>query len=98
MAKKKKPKRPTDADGVRVLVRNRQAGRDYHIHDQIEAGVVLVGSEVKSLRDSHATIGDAYVEIRAGQAWLLNATIREYPWANQFNHEPNRERKLLLHK
>lgn len=98
MAKKKRKKPGIAADGRKILVRNRSAGRDYHIHDTVEAGVVLVGSEVKSLRDAHGSIGEAYVQIRAGEAWLIGATIKEYPWANQLNHDPERERKLLLHK
>lgn len=85
-------------DGVRVLVRNRRASHDYQLHETLEAGMVLVGSEVKSLRDAGATLTDAYAEIRGGEVWLLGAKIKEYPWANQFNHEPTRPRKLLLHK
>jgi SsrA-binding protein len=82
----------------KVLVRNRQARHDYDIEATWEAGMVLVGSEVKSLRESHATISDAYAEIRGGELWLVNAKIDHYAWANQFNHEPTRPRKLLLHK
>jgi SsrA-binding protein len=98
---KKKPRAggaKPGADDVRVLVRNRRATHDYHIHDRIEAGVALLGSEVKSLRDARASIGDGYAEIRRGEAWLVNVQIQEYPWANQFNHDPLRPRKLLLHK
>jgi SsrA-binding protein len=85
-------------DGARVLVRNRRALHDYQIDETIEAGIVLLGSEVKSLRDAHAHLNDAYAEIRNDEVWLNNAQIQEYPWANQFNHEPMRPRKLLLHK
>lgn len=85
-------------EGARVLVRNRRALHDYEIHESVEAGIVLVGSEVKSLRDGHGNLNDAYAEIHAHEAWLVNAQIKEYPWANQFNHEPMRKRKLLLHK
>ncbi|MCG8417817.1 MAG: SsrA-binding protein SmpB [Proteobacteria bacterium] len=98
MAKKKRHKVGVAPDGTKLLVRNRRATHDYQIHETIEAGMVLVGSEVKSLRDSHASIGNAYVEFRAGEAWLVGATIKEYPWANQFNHDPERDRKLLLKK
>ena len=98
MAKKKRQKPGSAPEGTKLLVRNRTAARDYQIHDTIEAGLVLLGSEVKSLREAHATIGDAHVQIRQGEAWLIGATIKEYPWANQFNHEPGRDRKLLLHK
>jgi SsrA-binding protein len=86
-------------DGERkTLVRNRKALHDYEITETYEAGVQLVGSEVKSLRDSHASINEGFVEIRGREAWLLNVQIEEYPWANQFNHEPTRRRKLLLHR
>lgn len=85
-------------EGARVLVRNRRALHDYEIHESVEAGIVLVGSEVKSLREGHANLNDAYAEIHDHEAWLVNAQIKEYPWANQFNHEPTRKRKLLLHK
>ena len=85
-----------DGGEVRVLVRNRRAFYDYEIAERLEAGMVLVGSEVKSLRESKASLGEGYVEIRDGEAWLVGAQINEYPWANQFNHEPKRPRKLLL--
>jgi SsrA-binding protein len=82
----------------KILVRNRKALHDYEIGERYEAGVQLVGSEVKSLRDSHASINEGFIEIRGGEAWLVNVQIEEYPWANQFNHEPTRRRKLLLHR
>jgi len=82
----------------KILVRNRKALHDYEISERFEAGLLLVGSEVKSLRESHASIAEGFVEIRGGEAWLVAAQIEEYPWANQFNHEPTRRRKLLLHK
>lgn len=85
-------------EGATVLVRNRRALHDYEVHEVMEVGVVLLGSEVKSLRDAHANLSDAYAEIHSDEAWLFNAQINEYPWANQFNHEPTRRRKLLLHK
>jgi SsrA-binding protein len=97
MAKKQRTK-SVIPDGARVLVRNRRALHDYEIEETIEAGIVLVGSEVKSLREAHGNLNDAYAEIRNDEVWLNNATIQEYPWANQFNHEPTRPRKLLLHK
>jgi SsrA-binding protein len=87
-----------DADEKKSLVRNRKARHDYAIEATWEAGLSLLGSEVKSLRESHATIADAYAEMRGGELWLVNAKIEPYPWANQFNHEPTRPRKLLLHK
>jgi SsrA-binding protein len=97
MAKRKKPK-ATTADGVKVLVRNKRALHDYQIHERFEAGMVLEGSEVKSLREARASLAEGFAEIRNGEAWLLDVQIKEYPWANQFNHEPKRPRKLLLNK
>lgn len=95
---RKKTRASEAADGTRVLVRNRRATHDYEIHETFEAGIVLVGSEVKSLRESNASIGEGYVDIRDGEAWLIGVKINEYPWAHQFNHDPLRNRKLLLHK
>ena len=95
MAKKPKPKAD---DGLKVLARNRRALHDYAIEERLEAGVALTGSEVKSLRDQRATIGDGFVVLRRGEAWLVNVQIQEYPYAHQQNHEPMRERRLLLHR
>lgn len=86
------------ADDKKVLVRNRKARHDFEILATYEAGMSLVGSEVKSLRESHASITEAYAEVRRGEVFLMNAKIEPYPWANQFNHEPLRPRKLLLHR
>ena len=85
-------------DQKKVLVRHRKARHDYDIEATWEAGLALVGSEVKSLRESHAQISDGYAELRHGEVWLVNCKIEPYPWANQFNHEPTRPRKLLLHR
>jgi SsrA-binding protein len=85
-------------DEIKVLARNKKAFHDYQISDRYEAGLSLVGSEVKSLREARCTLTDGFVEIRGGEAWLVGVQINEYPWANQFNHEPRRRRKLLLHK
>ncbi len=83
---------------MKPICKNRRAFHDYFISDRYEAGIALVGSEVKSLRDGRASLGDAYAEVRDGELFLIGCHIGEYPWANQFNHEPRRERKLLLHK
>lgn len=96
MTRKAEKSRATDE--VKILVRNRRAFHDYDIAERLEAGIALVGSEVKSLRDQRASIGEGFIEIRDRQAWLVGVTINEYPWANQFNHEPTRRRRLLLHK
>ncbi len=85
-------------DAIKVLIRNRKALHDYAIEDRLEAGIALTGSEVKSLRDQRASLAEGYVTVRGGEAWLVAVQINEYPWAHQQNHEPTRERKLLLHR
>lgn len=82
----------------RVLVANRKARHDYEILETLEAGLVLVGTEVKSLRAGKANLGDSYAVVEGGEAWLLQLHISPYDRGNQFNHEPLRRRKLLLHK
>jgi len=77
---------------------NKKARFDYFIEDTFEAGMVLVGSEVKSLREGRVNIKDGYVRITEGEAFLIGVHINTYPYAHQFNHEPERDRKLLLHK
>ena len=81
----------------KIVCLNRQARHNYFIDEIYEAGLVLVGSEVKSLRDGKANLVDSYAQIRHGEAFLINAHISPYAGANQFNHEPTRIRKLLLH-
>jgi SsrA-binding protein len=85
------------AAGEKVVCVNRRARHNYFIDEVYEAGLVLVGSEVKSLRDGKANLSDSYAQIRRGEAFLVNSHISPYPGANQFNHEPTRTRKLLLH-
>jgi len=80
------------------VARNKRASHDYHILDTWEAGLVLTGSEVKSLRNGRANIGDAYANLRDGEVYLINLHISPYEQASYFNHEPTRTRKLLLHK
>src|SRR3954470_15377785 len=87
-----------DPDVTKVLLRNKRARHDYFVEQTIEAGMVLTGSEVKSLREAKAVISDAYVMVRKGEAWLINLQVQEYAWANRFNHLPKRDRKLLLHR
>jgi SsrA-binding protein len=82
----------------RIIAQNRKAYHDYHILDKFEAGIVLVGSEVKSLRQSKVSIAEAHVYEMGGEMYLLNSYIPEYLQANRFNHEPRRPRKLLLHQ
>ena len=87
-----------EADQVRSIARNRRARHDYHILETFEAGLVLTGTEVKSLRDGKANISDAYGTIRDGEAFLLNLHIAPYESRGYANHEPDRTRKLLLHR
>ena len=84
------------APAEKLVCVNRQARHNYFIDETYEAGMVLVGSEVKSLRDGKANLSDSYAQIRKGEAFLINFHISPYPGANQFNHEPTRTRKLLL--
>lgn len=83
---------------TKVIATNRKAGHDYLIHEKLEAGIQLVGSEVKSLRGAHVVIADGWVEVRKGQAFLHGVTINEYSQSNRWNHDIERVRKLLLHK
>ena len=85
-------------DELKVLAKNRKARFDYAIESTHEAGVVLVGSEVKSLREGQASLTDAYARERAGELWLVGAKIGAYSFAHTLNHDPERERKLLLHR
>ncbi|MBE7452169.1 MAG: SsrA-binding protein SmpB [Kofleriaceae bacterium] len=81
---------------VKVIATNRKASHEFHIHERLEAGLVLVGSEVKSLRDGKAVIADGWAAIEKGEGWLYGVQINEYPWANRWNHDVKRKRKLLL--
>ena len=85
-------------DNVKVVVRNRRARHDYHIEETIEAGIALIGSEVKSLRMGRASLQDSYAEIVGNEVILRNAHIDQYEPAARFNHDPLRPRRLLLHK
>ncbi|MBI3700271.1 MAG: SsrA-binding protein SmpB [Afipia sp.] len=83
---------------IKVVAENRKARFNYAIEDTVEAGVVLTGTEVKSVRNGKTTIAESYADSKGGEIWLVNANIPEYLQANRFNHEPKRTRKLLLHK
>jgi SsrA-binding protein len=85
------------AAGEKIICVNRRARHNYFIDETFEAGLVLLGSEVKSLRDGKANLVDSYAQIRRGEAFLVNTHISPYAGANRFNHEPTRTRKLLLH-
>jgi SsrA-binding protein len=84
--------------GRRLVAQNRKARHDYHVEDTWEAGLVLTGTEVKSLRAGRASLVDGYAVIRDGEAWLRGVHIPEYTEGTWNNHEPRRERKLLLHR
>ena len=77
---------------------NRKAFHDYEVLQRVEAGLVLTGTEIKSIRDGRVNLREAYARPESGELWLFNAHIAPYPAAHQFNHEPTRRRKLLLHK
>jgi SsrA-binding protein len=77
---------------------NRKARHEYAIEDTFEAGIVLTGTEIKSIRDGKANLQDAYARVEHGEAWLVGAHIAPWPGGNRLNHEPRRDRKLLLHR
>lgn len=87
-----------DASGRKIVADNRKARFNYAIGETFEAGIQLAGTEVKSLRNSRATIAESYVSPERGEVWLVNANIPIYLQANRFNHDPKRPRKLLLNK
>ena len=99
MAKADKTRsKPDSGDQIKNICRNRRATHDYEIHDRIECGLVLQGTEVKSLREGHASLEDAYAKIENGEIWLVGCEIQEYTYGNRLNHKPKRQRKLLLHR
>jgi len=82
----------------KVLAQNKKANHDYFIEETIEAGMVLTGTEIKSVRASKVQLKDSYVRVYQGEAWICNMHISPFEQGNRFNHDPLRERKLLLHK
>ena len=91
-------KKKDEADGVKVVCRNKRAFHEYEIADTLECGLVLTGTEVKSLREGSGSLEDAYAKIDGGEVWLLGSDIPEYSMGNRMNHKPKRPRKLLLHR
>jgi SsrA-binding protein len=87
-----------EQDGHKIIARNKRARHDYQIIDSWEAGIVLTGTEVKSLRDGKANLTDSYGILNDGEVFLLNLHISPYEQGNRFNHEPTRTRKLLMHR
>ena len=88
----------SDKEPIRVVARNRRARFEYELLDRLEAGLVLTGTEVKSLRNGKASLEESYAGVDRGEVWLLGCDIPEYLQANRMNHKPKRPRKLLLHR
>jgi SsrA-binding protein len=83
---------------AKTVAENRRARYDYAIEDTYEAGIMLTGTEVKSLRFGEGSIAESYAEVKEGEVWLVNSNVPEFSHGNRFNHEPKRPRKLLLHE
>jgi SsrA-binding protein len=83
---------------IKIIASNRKARHDYHIDDVLEAGIVLTGSEIKSVRAGQVNLRESYAVVRGDEIWLLNTHIAPYKQASYANHEPRRDRKLLLHR
>jgi SsrA-binding protein len=98
MAGKKKKKSTTQVPGQRTISENRKARHRFNVLETLECGIQLLGSEVKSLRDGKISLEEAYGRVSEGEVWLVGCDIPEYTQANQWNHEPRRARKLLLHQ
>ena len=102
MAKKKSAKTANNGNngsgGIRTAASNRRAFFDYEILDRYEAGIVLTGTEIKSVRAGKVDLSDGYARVREGEMWLHNTYIAPYDPASQFNHDPRRLRKLLMHR
>jgi len=84
--------------GIKIVAKNRKAGHEYFLFDTFEAGLVLMGSEIKSIRAGQMSLSEAFIQIDGHEAWLVDAHIAPYAQASIFNHEPRRSRKLLLHQ
>ena len=89
---------PGKNQSIKIVAENRRARHDYHIHETFEAGIVLTGTEIKSLRGGRANLTDSYAKIENKELFLISAHISPYEQGNQFNHEPLRPRRLLLHR
>jgi len=98
MAKVKSTSKKNSREGVQIVAQNRAASYNYDLLDKLEAGLVLVGTEVKALREGKGTLREAYAEIRAGEPWLVNFHVPEYQPGGFRNHDPLRKRKLLLNR
>jgi SsrA-binding protein len=94
----RKPNKKEQDESVKIICRNRRAFHEYAIEDTLECGIVLTGTEVKSLREGAGGLEDAYAKIDDGEVWLIGSDIPEYSMGNRMNHKPKRARKLLLHR
>jgi SsrA-binding protein len=94
----RKPNKKDQDQGVKIVCRNRRAFHEYLIEDTLECGIVLTGTEVKSLREGSSGLEDAYAKIEDGEVWLIGSDIPEYSMGNRMNHKPKRPRKLLMHR
>jgi SsrA-binding protein len=92
------PKQKKDEDGVKTISRNRRATHEYIVVESLECGIVLVGTEVKSLRENPCNLEEAYAKLEDGEVWLIGTDIPEYSKGNRLNHKPRRQRKLLMHR
>tara|TARA_R110000824_G_scaffold12043_6_gene52995 strand:- start:11714 stop:12196 length:483 start_codon:yes stop_codon:yes gene_type:complete len=88
--------RPEEFDKKKIVAENRRARYDYYLDDKFEAGIMLTGTEVKSLRFGSGAIAESYAEVKGDEVWLINANIPEWSHGNRYNHTPTRPRKLLL--
>jgi SsrA-binding protein len=86
------------AAGPKTIAVNRKARHEYHVDDTFEAGIVLTGTEIKSIRDGKVNLAEAYARVERGEAWLVGAHIAPWAGGNRYNHDPRRDRKLLLHR
>jgi SsrA-binding protein len=91
-------KHTKDEEGIKLICRNRRAIHEYIVMDRLECGIVLTGTEVKSLREGSSSLEDAYAKVDNGEVWLFGSDIPEYSMAHRMNHKPKRPRKLLLHR
>jgi SsrA-binding protein len=87
-----------DEEGIKLICRNKRAFHEYNLFERLECGIVLTGTEVKSLREGSSSLEDAYAKVEKGEVWLLGSDIPEYSMAHRLNHKPKRPRKLLLHR
>src|SRR5579875_102999 len=94
----RKPNKKDQDESIKIICRNRRAFHEYIIDDTLECGIVLTGTEVKSLRERSCSLEDAYAKVEDGEVWLIGSDIPEYSMGNRMNHKPKRPRKLLMHR